>query len=351
MRRALVLARRGAGRTAPNPMVGAVIVREGRIVAEGFHERLGGPHAEAAALAVARDLARGSDMFVTLEPCNHQGKTPPCVDALIKAGVRRVVAAVRDPGGGSGRGAERLCAAGILVEFGLGDVQARELNAPFFFHASGATRPWVTLKLALSLEGTIADESRRQRTLSGVESLRYVHRLRAASDAIGVGIGTALADDPLLTVRYGRRAPIAPLRVVFDRGARLSHTSRLAKSARSVRTIVMAEHPPSNRASELEEVGVIVERTNGLADALQVLQRRGVQSLLIEGGATLAGAMLAAGLVDRLIIFQTPVLLGARGLPAFGGISRVDRLRLLEHRAFGDDLMSVYALRDLPSAP
>jgi diaminohydroxyphosphoribosylaminopyrimidine deaminase/5-amino-6-(5-phosphoribosylamino)uracil reductase len=350
MRRALALARRGWGQTAPNPMVGAVIVRDGKIVGEGFHARFGGPHAEVGALASAGESARGSDVFVALEPCNHQGKTPPCVDVLIAAGVRRVLAAARDPGKESAGGAERLRAAGIAVEFGLEEATARELNAPFFFHAAGSARPWVTLKLAVSLDGAIADASRTMRQLSGKESRSIVHRLRAQSDAVAVGMGTALADDPLLTVRHGRRPRVAPLRVVFDRSARLLLNSRLVKTATRTPVLVLAENPDLSRATALEEAGVTVERAAGLAGAMQVLQRRGVRALLVEGGATLAGALLAAGMVDRLIIFQSPVLLGEGALPAFGSAPGIDRLRVIERRDVGDDVMSVYAVSELPSA-
>jgi diaminohydroxyphosphoribosylaminopyrimidine deaminase/5-amino-6-(5-phosphoribosylamino)uracil reductase len=331
-------------------MVGAVVVRDGKVVGQGFHAHFGGPHAEIGALASAGELARGAEMFVTLEPCNHHGKTAPCVDALIAAGVRRVVASVRDPGEESAGGAARLAAAGVAIEFGLEEAAARELNAPFFFRAAGAARPWVSLKLAVSLDGAIAGATRATRRLSGDKSVSLVHRLRAESDAVAVGIGTVIADDPLLTVRHGRRPRVAPLRVVFDRTARLPAGARLVKTARRVPVLVLAETPDSARAAALEAAGVIVERAQGVRDAMQVLQRRGVRALLVEGGAALAGALLAAGVVDRLIIFQSPVLLGEGALPAFGGATGIDRLRVIERREIGDDLMSVYAVRELPSA-
>jgi diaminohydroxyphosphoribosylaminopyrimidine deaminase / 5-amino-6-(5-phosphoribosylamino)uracil reductase len=348
MRRALTLARRGWGLTAPNPMVGAVVVRDGRVVGEGAHQRFGEAHAEVNALERAGADARGADVFVTLEPCNHQGKTPPCVDALLSAGVRRVVAASRDPGGESAGGAERLRAAGVAVEFGLEEPDARELNAPFFFAAAQAERPWVTLKLAISLDGAIADASRVRRSLSGDEARRYVHRLRAQSDAVAIGIGTALADDPQLSVRHGRRPRVAPLRVVFDRRARLPLGARLAKTARRVPTLVLTARTADRPGLRLAEAAVQVEEVDDLAEGLQVLARRGVQSLLVEGGAGLGGAMLVAGLVDRLIIFHSPVLLGAGALPAFGGDTAIERLRVVERREFGDDLMTVHAVHELP---
>ncbi|HVT41204.1 MAG TPA: bifunctional diaminohydroxyphosphoribosylaminopyrimidine deaminase/5-amino-6-(5-phosphoribosylamino)uracil reductase RibD [Gemmatimonadaceae bacterium] len=350
MRRALALARRGWGQTAPNPMVGAVVVRDGKIVGEGLHARFGGPHAEIGALAAAGDLARGAEIFVTLEPCDHHGKTPPCVDALISAGVRHVVAAVRDPGEESAGGAERLAAAGITVEFGLEEAVARELNAPFFFQAAGSTRPWVTLKLAVSLDAAIADASRATRQLSGEKARTLVHRLRAQSDAVAVGIGTVLADNPLLTVRHGRRPRVAPLRVVFDRTARLPLDAKLVKTAGRVPVLVLAQTPAYVRTAALEAAGVTVERVPGLHGALQALHRRGVRAMLVEGGAGLSAALLAAGMVDRLIIFQSPVLLGEGALPAFGGAPGIERLRVIERRELGDDLMSLYAVSELPPA-
>lgn len=348
MRRALALAERGWGQTAPNPMVGAVVVHNGAAVGRGFHATFGGPHAEVMALAQAGDRARGATLYVTLEPCNHHGKTPPCVDALIGAGVARVVAAVRDPGRESSGGAERLRAAGIDVAFGVDEGAARELNEPFFFAASGAQRPWVTLKLALSLDGAIAaapGTAQSPRWLTGELARKYVHRLRAQSDAIAVGIGTALADDPLLTVRSGRRPRVAPLRVVFDRAARLPLTSRLAKTARRVPALVMAAGADGATARALEAKGVLVEAAPDIVRSLEALHRRGVRSLLVEGGATLAGALLAAKVVDRLVIFQAPVILGSGALPAFSAASKMARFTVIERREFGEDLMTVFAVK------
>jgi diaminohydroxyphosphoribosylaminopyrimidine deaminase / 5-amino-6-(5-phosphoribosylamino)uracil reductase len=345
MRKALALAERGWGQTAPNPMVGAVVVRDGAAVGKGFHAKFGEAHAEVAALAAAGGRARGATMYVTLEPCNHHGKTPPCVDALIAAGVSRVVAAARDPGRESGGGAERLRAAGIEVEFGVEEKPARELNAPFFFAASGTTRPWVTLKLAVSIDGGIAGVPGSPRWLTGEAARKYVHRLRAQSDAIAVGIGTALADDPLLTVRQGRRPRVAPLRVVFDRSARLPLGSRLVKTARRVSALVMTEHADAGAVGALEAKGVLTERAPDMLAKLELLHQRGVRSLLVEGGSVLAGALLAAKVVDRLIIFQAPVLLGAGALPAFSGMPSASRLAVVERREFGEDLMTVYAVK------
>jgi diaminohydroxyphosphoribosylaminopyrimidine deaminase/5-amino-6-(5-phosphoribosylamino)uracil reductase len=344
MRRALVLAQRGWGQTAPNPMVGAVVVRDGVIVGKGFHAKFGEPHAEVAALADAGERARGATVIVTLEPCNHHGKTPPCVDALIAAGVKRVVAAARDPGRESSGGAQRLRAAGIEVEFGVEEAAARELNAPFFFAASGATRPWVTLKLAVSLDGAIAGPPGSPQWLTGEEARKYVHRLRAQSDAVAVGIGTALADNPQLTVRQGKRPRIAPLRVVFDRAARLPLASRLVRTAKRIPTLVMTDQADAASVRALEAKGVIVESAPDIIPKLEVLHRRGVRSLLVEGGSVLATALLGAKAVDRLVIFQAPVILGAGALPAFSGVDGFERFTVIERREFGADLMTVFAI-------
>jgi diaminohydroxyphosphoribosylaminopyrimidine deaminase/5-amino-6-(5-phosphoribosylamino)uracil reductase len=259
-----------------------------------------------------------------------------------------VVAAVRDPGRESAGGAERLRAAGIEVEFGVEAAAARELNAPFFFAAGGATRPWVTLKLAVSLDGAIAGapaSAASPRWITGEAARKYVHRLRAQSDAVAVGIGTVLADDPLLTVRHGRRPRVAPLRVVFDRAARLPLTSRLVTTARRVPTLVMTDQADAGAARALEAKGVLVERAPDIVPKLELLHRRGVRSLLVEGGSILAGALLAAKAVDRLIIFQAPVVLGTGSIPAFAGVEAMARFTVIARREFGEDLMTVFATK------
>jgi len=348
MRRALALAERGWGQTAPNPMVGAVVVRDGEVVGEGWHERFGEPHAEVMALRAAGDRARGATVYVTLEPCAHQGKTPPCVDALIGAGVRRVVIAARDPNPVAAGGAARLAGAGIETLFGVEERAAEELNAPFF-NAFRARRPWVTLKLAVSLDGAIASADGAPGWLTGPESRREVHRLRAGSDAVAVGRGTAVADDPELTVREWPAPRVAPLRVVFDRKASLPLTSRLARTAGETRTLVLAESADDERLRALSRAGVGVVHSPDLDSGLAALRDLGVRSLLVEGGAGIAGALLDGGLVDRLIIFQAPLVLGAGALNAFGAVAPrpvggAARLELIERRAFGDDLKSVYAI-------
>jgi len=347
MRRALALAERGWGRTAPNPMVGAVVVRDGVVVGEGWHAEFGGLHAEVEALRAAGDRARGASVYVTLEPCNHHGKTPPCTDALLAAGVRRVVVACDDPSSVARGGAQRLREAGVEVTLGVEEQAARELNAPFF-HALASDRPFVRLKLALSLDGALADHTRQPGWLTGETARQEVHRLRAGADAIAVGIGTVLADDPELTVRHAPAPRNPPARVVFDTSARLPRGSRLATTAREIPVAVMCWAPEPAHAAALEHLGVTLIHAATAREALVALRERGVQSLLVEGGATLAAALVQDALVDRMVIFRAPLVLGAGSLNAFGTAmaaraADAPRWRLVESRRFGDDEMTVYA--------
>jgi diaminohydroxyphosphoribosylaminopyrimidine deaminase/5-amino-6-(5-phosphoribosylamino)uracil reductase len=343
MARALALAELGWGQTAPNPMVGAVLVRDGEIVGEGYHARYGGDHAEIVALRVADERAVGATLYVTLEPCAHHGKTPPCVGAIITAGVARVVAATTDPNPVAAGGAARLLAAGVELEIGVGEKAARELNAPFF-HAVHSTRPWITLKLGVSLDGAIADAEGRSRWITNAPSRRETHRLRAGNDAIAVGIGTVLADDPMLTVREAPAPPrVPPIRVVFDHSARIPRNSKLLQSAGEVPVIVVTTRP----APELEDAGVEVLVAHTTREALEALKHRGVRALLVEGGARLAGALLGESLVDRLVIFQSPRILGAGATGAFAfappaTAADAPKLPIIARRAFDDDLMTVY---------
>lgn len=324
-------------------MVGAVVVRGNRVVGEGWHARYGGHHAEVMALAKAGARARGATVYVTLEPCAHWGHTPPCVDALIAAGVARVVCAARDPGKKSGGGAAKLRRAGITVEFGLLETEARELNAPFFFAAKGSTRPWVTLKLAQSADGAVGRKGKRV-PITGAAAEREVHRLRAQSDAIAVGIGTARVDDPELTVRLGRSPRIPPVRVVFDREAKLHFGSRLAATAQFIPTVVLATNPDPDRELRLFNRGVEVLRTRNLKHALQTLRRHEVRSLLVEGGPTLAQALIQARVVDRVVMFRSPRRLGAGAIAAFDDASFLEKLPVTVRRRFGVDQMTTYAL-------
>lgn len=346
MARALSLADAGWGRVAPNPLVGAVVVSEGRIVGEGAHREFGGVHAEIEALQHAGSRARGADLYVTLEPCTHYGKTPPCVDAIIAAGVARVVVAVRDPNPEAGGGVERLQAAGIRVVVGARTEEASELNAPFL-NAFRLDRPWVTLKLAVSLDAAIATTSGTTSWLTGPPARQRVHRLRAGHDAIAVGMGTVLADDPLLTVRDAEPPRVPPARVIFSRQGRLPLTSRLAQRTDEAPVIVFAAAPDPSYEHSLRSLGVEVLASTSLRESLQALRSRGMRSLLVEGGASLTAAFLEEDLVDRMILFQAPILLGQHALPAFGGLS-VDtdqeyRFRLVRSEWVGDDHMLVLA--------
>lgn len=326
-------------------MVGAVVVRDGLVVGEGYHARFGEDHAEVAALRAAGERARGATLYVTLEPCIHQGKTPPCVDAVIRSGVDRVVIAVADPTALAGGGAQKLRGAGLKVTVGDGEAESRQLNAPFFH--TDPTRPWIQLKLAMSLDGALADGSGRSRWVSGPRARRAVQSVRANSDAIAVGVRTALMDEPSLTVRGRKRPRVEPLRVVFDSAARLPVDSALVKSARKTPLAVLASSKAQPaRLEALRAAGVEIVAADSLDGWLAALSARGVRSLLVEGGARLAGSLLDHGVVDRMIIFQAPIVLGAGALNGFGyvGSRRIDRplrYRVIERRVVGDDLMTV----------
>jgi diaminohydroxyphosphoribosylaminopyrimidine deaminase/5-amino-6-(5-phosphoribosylamino)uracil reductase len=330
-------------------MVGAVVVAGDRIVGEGWHARFGEAHAEVNALREAGDAARGSTVYVTLEPCAHHGKTPPCTDALIAAGVARVVCAVRDPSKVARGGVERLERAGMSVSVGVEADDARELNAPFFHDASGSDRPFVIVKLGVTLDAAVADAHGRSKWITGQASRREVHRLRAGADAIAVGIETALADDPTLTVRGVRAPRVPPKRVVFDRRARLPLDSRLARTARDVPVVVVAgSDAPAERIAALAAAEITVVPADDLGQALVSLRRSGIRSLLVEGGGQLASAFVSAGLIDRLIIFQAPILLGAGATAAFGhvqplALEEARRFEVIARKRFGSDLMTVYA--------
>jgi len=351
IRRALDLARRGWGQTAPNPMVGAVVVRDGTIVGEGWHARYGEEHAEIAALRQAADTARGATLYVTLEPCGHHGKTPPCADAIVAAGIARVVAATEDANPEARGGAARLRTANIPLDVGIEREAAREQNAAFF-HRFASDRPWITLKLATSLDGAIADAPGTRGTaghwLTGEESRREVHRMRAGVDAIAVGVGTVLADDPQLTVRDAAAPRVAPRRVIFDSELRTPVGAAVVRGARLVPTIIIARRADRARREALVAAGVDVRVHETLQAGLIALAGDGLHSLLVEGGARLAGSLIEQGMVDRLVIFQAPVVLGAGALNAFAHVSpttaeSLARLPVIERVAFGDDLKTTYA--------
>ncbi len=309
------------GTPTPNPHVGAIVVKNGERLGAGHHERAGEEHAEVHALRKAGEKARGATLYVTLEPCNHVGRTPPCVDAILSQSIARVVVGCRDPNPHvQGGGAARLREAGVRVDVGCREVEAQALIRPWTkFVTSGL--PYVTLKLALSLDGRIASRTGASKWVTGPEARARVHLLRAQQDAVIVGVGTALADDPRLTVRD---APgNSPLRVIFDTKLRLPIASRLVQTAREVPTWVVCTTDAASSAEEqLLERGVEVIRappsSEGRIDpiaALRLLAGRGVVTAMVEGGAELAGSVLAGAVVDELHAFIAPILLGPRGRP------------------------------------
>ncbi|TMQ69722.1 MAG: bifunctional diaminohydroxyphosphoribosylaminopyrimidine deaminase/5-amino-6-(5-phosphoribosylamino)uracil reductase RibD [Candidatus Eisenbacteria bacterium] len=357
MRRALRVAERGRGRVSPNPMVGALVVKGGRVVGEGWHRALGAPHAEAMALEQAGSRARGATLYVTLEPCAHVGRTPPCVSAILDAGVRRCVVATRDPHPiVDGRGLRRLRAAGIEVEVGLLAADARALLGGYWrLHTQG--RPRVTLKLATSLDGRLAPPRGfaprgAGRWLSGVEARHAVHRLRAQADAIVIGAGTARLDDPRLTVR-GIPGARQPLRVVCDTRLSLPSTLRLLRAPLARGTVfACADRAPRARERALIDLGVRVWRLPraaggvSLAALMRRLGREGAQEVLVEGGARLATSLLRARAVDRLALFLAPSVLGSEGLAWCGPLARPARGRLLEQRRIGEDAWITIDMED-----
>jgi len=325
MRRALALAARGIGETNPNPVVGCVIVRGGRVVGEGFHARAGGAHAEVVALRQAGERARGAVLYVTLEPCAHHGRTPPCAPLVRDSGVRRAVVALVDPNPVvNGRGLALLRGAGITVTTGVLAGEAARLNERFLVSAR-LGRPFVLLKAALTLDGRIATASFRSKWITSPAQRRQARWLRRLHDAVLVGIGTVFADDPLL---LPSPRPLRPFtRVVLDSRLRLPATSRLARTASPhAPVLVLTCEAPRSRRRAVEAAGVEVVEVEAAAGrvslpaALAALRGRGVASVMVEGGAEVLGAFLAARLLDQVALFRAPLLLGGRGsLGAFGG--------------------------------
>jgi diaminohydroxyphosphoribosylaminopyrimidine deaminase / 5-amino-6-(5-phosphoribosylamino)uracil reductase len=349
MRRAIGVARRGIGSTHPNPRVGAVILRAGQVVATGYHLRAGGAHAEVRALERAGELAKGSTLVVTLEPCAHHGRTPPCVDAIVRSGVRRVVIGMRDPNPlVDGRGIERLRGEGLDVALGLLESECRALNPPYLKQLETGL-PWVTLKAMLSLDGRMASESGESRGLGGDAELRLAHRLRAESDAVLVGIGTILADDPLLTVRLARGR--TPLRIVLDSKLRTPVKSRIVASANSSPVVIATTSRDASRAGELERRGVSVWTFEAGADGLVPLRpllrrlaEEGRFAILVEGGPSVHTSFLREDLADRIAVGIAPMILGGASAPALAGdlgrarVSEAIPVEGLEIRRVGRDL-------------
>jgi diaminohydroxyphosphoribosylaminopyrimidine deaminase / 5-amino-6-(5-phosphoribosylamino)uracil reductase len=355
MRAALALARRGLGNTWPNPAVGCVIVNDGCVVGRGWTQPGGRPHAETEALARAGAAAKGATAYVTLEPCNHHGKTPPCADALISAGIARVVVPVEDPFPHvAGAGFAKLRAAEIAVEAGLCAEEAAELNAGFFSRVKQG-RPLVTLKLATSLDGRIATASGESRWITGPAARERAHLLRATQDAVLVGTGTALADDPQLTCRLPGLAHRSPVRVVLDRHLRLPATLHLFTETTDAPTwaVALPSADPARQATlAAQGVKIIAAEPDAaggidLAALLRRLGDEGLTRLLVEGGGILAAALLRLNLVDRLVWMHAPMIIGGDGIPAvaaldLGALVNTPRFRLVSSETAGDDLIEFY---------
>ncbi len=325
---ALSLGRRGLGRTWPNPAVGAVIVKDGLVAGRGWTQAGGRPHAETEALKRAGAAAKGATLYVTLEPCSHHGKTPPCADAIVAAGLARVVSALEDPNPEvAGEGHKRLRAAGIAVEIGVGAGQAQRTHAGHIRRMREA-RPQVTLKLAVSADGKAGLAGRKPAAITGEEARARVHRMRAMNDAVLIGIGTALADDPVLTCRLPGMDRNSPVRVVLDRDLRLPLAGRLASSAREVPVWVVAGTAASvarERALQARGVEILRARESAggfdLATVLQLLADHGITRLLVEGGPRIAASFLNADLVDEAALLRSPKAIGAGGIDAIEGLS------------------------------
>ncbi|MBI5576647.1 MAG: bifunctional diaminohydroxyphosphoribosylaminopyrimidine deaminase/5-amino-6-(5-phosphoribosylamino)uracil reductase RibD [Deltaproteobacteria bacterium] len=347
MRTALLLARKGVGRTSPNPAVGAVLVRGGKVVGKGYHRAAGLPHAEVEAIRDAGPAAAGSDLYVTLEPCCRTGRTGPCTDAILSAGIRRVAAAMKDPNPGvSGRGLAILEKAGLAVSSGLFEAEARALNLPYMrWIVSG--KPYVTLKLAMSLDGKIAAYTGSSRWISGERSREWVHRMRAGTDAVLVGGETFRKDDPLLTSRI--RKGKDPKRVILTSRPGLLSGKRILRAGTGEVLVVCPKEVPARDAERAASLGVRVIRLparNGKISAeafLRAMGKEGVASLLVEGGGKTAGWLVKAGAVDRFVFFVAPLLLGD-GVPAITGFGSLTiaggrKLSIAEVRRMGEDLM------------
>jgi diaminohydroxyphosphoribosylaminopyrimidine deaminase/5-amino-6-(5-phosphoribosylamino)uracil reductase len=354
---ALALGRRGLGRTWPNPAVGAVIVKNGIIVGRGWTAPGGRPHAEIEALRRAGDAARGATLYVTLEPCSHHGKSPPCADAVIAGGIARVVSALDDPNPEvAGAGHARLRAAGIAVDVGLCAEQASRDHAGHIRRMRD-NRPHVMLKLAVSADGKAGAAGRKPVDITGPAARDRVHLLRAESDAVMIGIGTALADDPLLTCRLPGMENNSPVRIVLDSALRLPPSSRLAQSARQVPVwLLVGEQAPREAEWALAAAGVTILRVRGrggmldLPASLNILAGRGITRLMLEGGPTLAAGFLAADLIDEALIFQSPKVVGADGIDALEGmpltaLTQSSHLTCIKSEAVGADSCEIFERR------
>jgi diaminohydroxyphosphoribosylaminopyrimidine deaminase/5-amino-6-(5-phosphoribosylamino)uracil reductase len=364
MARALALAERGRATASPNPLVGCVIVNDGELVGEGYHEHAGGWHAEAAALVEAGPDASGAEAYVTLEPCDHTGRTPPCSQALVDAGVGRVMIALADPHTAAGGGASTLRAAGVEVTFGLGEAEARRQNE-VFLHGVWTERPFVVAKSAVSLDGRVAAADGTSQWLTGEATREQAHRLRASADAVVVGSGTVLGDDPRLTCRAADYQGPQPLRVVLDTRGRTSPRARVCDEAAPT-LVVVGEAADEEAATALRSSGVEVAVVAATGDRVELqavlaeLWARDLRSVLVEGGPELVAAVLREGLWDKLVLHLAPLLLGDRGVPLLAGadiptLSRAPRMALTEvSRADEDAMLELYPAKSPfvePAAP
>ncbi len=352
MEMALRLAVKAKGRTSPNPLVGAVIVKDGQVVGRGYHKKAGTPHAEVNALADAGDAAHGSTIYVTLEPCNHQGRTPPCTQAIIQSGLRKVVVGMPDPNPQvAGGGSRFLASQGIEVISGILEDECRLINRPFQKMIT-TSRPWVIMKAGVSLDGRIAAENGNPGWITNEESRRYTHRLRDEVDGILIGIGTALADDPSLTTRLSGSGHRDPVRIILDAGLRLPINARMLRQDSQAETLVFCGTNVSpDKINDLRGAGAVPITVTATADGrldlndiLQELGRRQMSSILVEGGSHVHASFLAQGLVDQVNLFYGPFFIGSEGIPVADalGLSAIEdapRLKEITTRRFGSDVM------------
>lgn len=352
MKLALKEARKGIGRTSPNPAVGAVVVKNGKVVGKGYHRQAGTPHAEVNALDAAAGETKGSTLYVTLEPCNHIGRTQPCTKAILNSGIKRVVVGMLDPNPAvNGGGCDYLAGCGLSVSSGVLDKQCQEINRPFVKHITTGM-PWVIIKAGVSIDGRIATNTGHSSWITNEQSRLQVHRLRNHTDAIMVGIGTALADDPSLTTRLPNRRGRDPLRVILDTRLRLSPTAKILQQDSSADTWVFCgPDTDSAKVGVLEDAGATIKSVpvteNGLLDLKAVLTALGkaqITSVLVEGGSLVHGELLRFGLADEAYIFVAPIFIGADGMPLISdiGVDAVQdsrRFETVQTRRFGNDVL------------
>jgi diaminohydroxyphosphoribosylaminopyrimidine deaminase/5-amino-6-(5-phosphoribosylamino)uracil reductase len=353
MRLAIREAKKGIGRTSPNPIVGAVVVKEGRVVGKGYHHRAGTPHAEVHALKTAGNLAAAGSLYVTLEPCNHIGRTPPCTRAILASGISRVVIGMADPNPAvAGNGATYLRQHGLAVVMGVLEDRCRQMNRPFIKHSTTGM-PWVILKAALSIDGKLATSTGHSGWISGEKARAEVHRLRDRVDAIMIGSGTAASDDPSLTARLVGRKGSDPLRVVVDTELQMKTTARMLRQQSAAPTWIFCADDLENQQSErrLAAAGAVIKKVARQADGnlslqevLAELGRCQINSVLVEGGGRIHSSLLRTGLADEAYFFHAPVLLGNDGvavMDGFGGQKVSDGIRLqgVEYRRYGDDML------------